>query len=142
MRVSLPSQPELGLMLNMMPGGRRDEGLLARVAQSDADASPDEMLRVTKLRSGTRSINGVAGEEALERVREFNLATTYGFLWKSEGVADDPYQPFLSPELRSGRNPSSGGRPLDSSLHGDAVLALWDTISSTICLRQPADRAA
>lgn len=142
MFVSMPGHPELALVLSSMPGGARDDGLLARVAKTDADAGPDEMLRVTKLRTGKRSINGIAGEEALERVRELNFATTYGFLWEAAGVEGDVHRPFLTLELQSGQNPAPGGKPLDASLHSDAMLALWDGVSSTIRLRRPEPPAA
>ena len=41
-------------------------------------------------------------------------------------------QPFLSLELQAGISPEPGGKPVNSSLHEDAVLALWDVISSSI----------
>jgi hypothetical protein len=135
MHIGLPDHPELGLAFASLPGGVRGRTLLERVAETDAGASPDEMLRVTKLRTGKRSINDLAGEEELERVRELNFATTFGFMWETQGVKDDPLQPFLSLELHSGISRRPGGKPVDSSLHEDAVVALWDTISSSIRLR-------
>jgi hypothetical protein len=146
MHIGLPSHPDLGIAFASLPGGRSTRSLLTRVADMDADASPDEMLRVTKLRTGKRDINDFAGEEALERVREFNFATTFSFMWESDGVKDDLLQPFLSMELHAGISSEPGGKPVDSSLHEDAVLALWDTISSSIRLRPngppPADPPA
>jgi hypothetical protein len=38
--------------------------------------------------------------------------------------------------METGTNPRPGGNPVDSSLHEDAVLALWDNISSSIRLRK------
>jgi hypothetical protein len=83
----------------------------------------------------------------LERVHELNFATTYGFVWEMQGVPDDPQQPFVSLELHGGISPRPGGKPVDTSLHEDAVLALWDSISSSIRLRRsdsppPADPPA
>jgi hypothetical protein len=135
MHIGLPDHPDLGLALASLPGGGGSRSLLERVAETDAEASPDEMLRVTKLRTGKRTISDLAGEEELERVRELNFATTFGFMWETQGVKDDPLQPFLSLELHSGISRRPGGKPVDSSLHEDAVLALWDTISSSIRLR-------
>lgn len=135
MHIGLPDHPDLGVVLASLPGGDRPRSLLTRTAEIDAEATPGEMLRVTKLRTGKRNINGMPGEEVLERVREFNLATTFGFMWEAEGVKDDPLQPFLSLELQSGISPEPGGKPADSSLHEDAILALWDAISSSIRLR-------
>jgi hypothetical protein len=135
MHIGLPGHPDIGMAFASLPGGRSARSLLTRVADMDADAGADEMLRVTKLRTGKRDINNFPGEESLERVREFNFATTFGFVWETEGVKDDPLQPFLSLELHAGISPEPGGKPVDSSLHEDAVLALWEAISSSIRLR-------
>lgn len=142
MHIGLPDHPDLGITFVSTPGGRSGSGLLARVADTDAEASVDEMLRVSKLREGKRSINGFAGEENLERVREPNFATTFGFTWETRGVENDPLHPFLSLELHAGISPRPGGKPADSSLHEDAVLALWDSISSSIRLRKSGSSSA
>jgi hypothetical protein len=133
--LGLPGHPDMGLALSSVAGGRIDDGLLERVALADAEASSDEMLRVTKLRSGKRNINGIEGEEVLERVRELNFTTGYGFMWEARGGVDDLSQPHLLLNMETGTNPRPGGKPVDSSLHEDAVLALWDSISSSIRLR-------
>jgi len=135
MHIGLPDHPDLGMIFSSLPGGGRTRSLLTRVNENDAQASADEMLRVTKLRTGKRNINTVHGEEVLERVREFNFATTFGFMWETQGVKDDILKPFLSLELQAGSSLAPGGKPAGSSLHQDAVLALWDSISSSIRLR-------
>lgn len=134
--LGLPGHPDMGLALSSIAGGNTDDGLLARVAVTDAESGADELLRVTKLRSGKRSINGIEGEEVLERVRELNFTTGYGFMWEAPGVSEDPLQPNLLLNMETGTNPRPGGKPVDSSLHEDAVLALWDSISSSIRLRK------
>lgn len=133
--LGLPGHPDMGLALSSIAGGTTDDGLLARVAVTDAESSPEELLRITKLRSGKRNINGIDGEEVLERVRELNFTTGYGFMWEALGISDDPLQPYLLLNMETGTNPRPGGKPVDSSLHEDAVLALWDNISSSIRLR-------
>jgi len=135
--LGLPGHPDVGLALSSIAGGDSDEGLLARVAATHAESSPDVLLRVTKLRAGKRSIHGIDGEEVLERVRELNFTTGYGFMWEAAGVPDDPLRPSLLLNMETGTNPSPGGEPVESSLHQDAVLALWDRISSSIRLRKP-----
>jgi hypothetical protein len=134
--LGLPGHPDMGLALSSIAGGDSDEGLLARVAAADAESSPDELLRVTKLRTGKRSIHGIDGEEVLERVRELNFTTGYGFMWEATGVPDDLLRPSLLLNMETGTNPRPGGKPVDSSLHEDAVMALWDSISSSIRLRK------
>jgi hypothetical protein len=136
LHLGLPGHPDMGLAFDVMPAGRTDRSLLVRVADIDAEASADEMLRVTKLRSGKRNINGIDGEEVLERVRELNFTTGYSFMWEAHGVENDHLQPYLLLNMETGTNPRPGGKPVDSSLHEDAVLALWDSISSSIRLRK------
>lgn len=133
MHLGIPGHSDLGLSFAMLPGrGDRGQGLLARVAETDAASSPDEMLRVTKLRSGKRDINGLPGEEVLERVRELNFTTGYGFMWEVRGIEDDLLRPFLLLQMETGTNLRPGGPPIGTTLHEDAVLALWDRISSSI----------
>lgn len=137
MHIGFRSHPDVALAFVSLPGGNRSRSLLTRYADMDAEAGYDEMLRVSTLRMGKRTINELAGEEVLERAHELNFATTYGFVWETQGVQDDPKQPFLSLELHGGINSRPGGKPIDTSLHEDAVLALWDTIASSI-RRRPA----
>ena len=135
MHITLPDHPDVAMAFVSMPGGGTDPDLLARSADTDAADTAVESLRVTKLRADKRSINGLAGEELLERFRELNFATTFAFMWETRGVDSDPMQPFLSLELQAGVSHEPGGKPADSSLHEDAVLALWDAVASSIRLR-------
>jgi hypothetical protein len=135
MRLSFPEHSDVEMMFLSMPGGGPEPGLLARVAETDSERGLDERLRTTKLRAKKRSINGLDGEEALERFLDLNFATTYSFIWEAKGIKDDALRPFLSLELQAGMSQRAGGRPVDASLHQDAILALWDNIASSIRLR-------
>jgi hypothetical protein len=136
LHLGLPGHPDLKLTFASMPGDASDHGLLARTAEVDADASAEELLRVSKLRSDKRRINGLEGEEVVERVREYNFTTGYAFNWETQGLPDDPLRPFLSLEMQTGISARPGGKPVDTSLHEDALLALWDSIASSIRLRR------
>jgi len=136
MHVGLAEHPDLSVTLASLAGTRPGPSLLTRVAQADATTSADILLRMTRLREGKRSINGVDGEELLLRAREFNFTTTYGFNWEASGRPDDPTLPLLSLELRTGISERSGGKPVDTSLHEDALLKLWNTIASSIRIRK------
>jgi hypothetical protein len=136
LHLGLPGHPDLGLTLASFANANPGPGLLARVAETDASMNPAFLLLITKLRAGKRNINGVDGEEVLLRAREANFTTTYGFNWEAHGTPDDPTQPFMSLELRTGLNERPGGKPVDSSLHEDALLALWNSIASSIRLRK------
>jgi hypothetical protein len=135
MHIGFLNHPDVMLSFASMPGGGSGRSLLTRFADIDRDASVDELVRVTKLRMGPRTINGISGEEVMERTREFNFASTYGFIWETAGARDDLLHPFLTLELQGGVSPNSGGEPVDTTLHQDAVLTLWDRISSSIRLR-------
>jgi hypothetical protein len=135
LHMGMPGHPDLALAFSAMAGGRERRSLLTRVAENDAEAPPDELLRVTKLRASNRKINGLPGEELLERVRELNFTTGYNFMWEMIGVKNDPLRPYLLLQMETGTNPRAGGKPVDSTLHEDALVALWDRISSSIRVR-------
>lgn len=137
MSMALPTHPDLTMGLASLSGIRPGPGLLERVAKMDQSKDPATMLLFTKLRSGKRNINGIIGDEVLTRVRELNFTTGYGLNWETRGVATDLLQPFLSLEMQTGVNERAGGKPVETSLHEDALLALWDDIASSIRLRQP-----
>lgn len=136
MHLGLPGHPDLALALFSVAGAKSGVGILSRTAEVDAATSAEELLRVTKLRAGKRSINGLEGEEVLEKVREYNFATTYGFNWETRGLDEDPLKPYLSLELQTGIGERPGSKPVDTSLHEDALLALWDSIASSIRVRK------
>lgn len=135
MHINIVDHPDVAITFASMPGGLTGPGLLGRYADMDAEANVDELVRVTKLRQTARVVHGVEGEEVLERVRELDWATTYGFVWKARGMVDHPLQPFLSLELHGGVSRRPGEKPVNSSLDQDAVLALWDSILSSIRVR-------
>jgi hypothetical protein len=136
MHLGLPGHPDLSLTLASIAGGTPGTSLLTRVAKAEADTSAETLLRMNKLREGKRSINGIEGEEVLVRARELNFTTTYGFSWDAPGARDDLLQPYLSLELQTGMSERSGGKPVETSLHEDALLKLWETIASSIRLRK------
>jgi hypothetical protein len=136
MHVGLPGHPDLSVTLASIAGGTPGTSLLTRVAKAEADTSAETLLRMNKLREGKRSINGIEGEEVLVRARELNFTTTYGFSWDAPGTKDDVLQPYLSLELQTGISERSGGKPVETSLHEDALLSLWETIASSIRLRK------
>jgi hypothetical protein len=136
MHLGVPGHPDLAMTLFSIAGGKSGPGLLGRVAQTDATSSADELLRMSKLRSRKRSIDGLEGEEVVERVREYNFTTGYALNWETRGATDDVLRPFLSLEMGTGISERPGGKPVDTSLHEDGLLALWDGSASSIRLRK------
>jgi hypothetical protein len=137
LHLGLRGHPDVAMALFSIADAKPGPGILARTTGVDSEARADELLRVTKLRTGKRSINGIDGEEVLERVREFNFTSTYGFNWETRGIEKNPLRPYLSFELQTGISERPGGKPVDSSLHEDALLVLWDSIASSIRLHKP-----
>jgi hypothetical protein len=133
MFVGLPSHPDVGLTLFSIANANAAPGLLARAAEADRAAGTDEARRTTKLRSAKRDINGMAGEELAERFREHRSTTEFMFNWETRGNEGDLSKPYVSLEMQT--SPRPGAEPADSTLHQDALLALWDRISSSIRLR-------
>jgi len=136
MHLGMPDHPDLALTLLSVAGGHPGPGVLARYAKMDANAGANELLRVTKLRSEPRSINGMDGEELVERIREFNFTTTYTLNWEHRGADGDLLRPYLSLEAQAGIGERPGDKPAGASLHEDALLALWDNLASSIRLRK------
>lgn len=137
MYLGLPARPDLALVLFSIANAGPGPGLLARAAEVDRAHSADAARRVVKLRLDKRIINGISGEELAERVHEPNLTTGYSLNWETRGAPGNPLQPYLSIEMQAGVSGRAGGAPVDTSLHQDAILALWDSIASTIRLRKP-----
>lgn len=135
MFVALPRYPDVGIALFSIANAKPGPTLLARVADIDAAADVEEVLRTTKLRSAGRAINGMAGEELAERFREPNFTTGYSLQWETRGIQGDLLRPYLSLEMQAGASPKAGSAPVDARLHKDAVLALWDSVSSSIRVR-------
>jgi hypothetical protein len=124
MHIGLPGHPELDLTLASIAGGSPGSSLSVRAAQAEACTSPEVSLRMKRLRERKRLINSIEGEEVLVRAREFNGETSYGFSWDAPGTKDSLLQPYLSLELQT--------NPVNTSLHEDALLTLWDSIASSI----------
>lgn len=131
----LPGHPDLAIVFASMVGGAPAPGLLAR--NEAAAASEPFFVRAafTNLREGKRTINGLLGEELVMRVREPNFTTSFSFDWEMQGKAEDVLSPLLTLELQTGIKPYAGAKPVQSSLSQQALLDLWDKISSTIRLR-------
>ncbi|WP_305823197.1 T6SS immunity protein Tli4 family protein [Massilia brevitalea] len=130
---TLPGYPDIVLALSMNTGRHRGPGLIER------DMAATDMVtraRSRVLRSQARTIAGLSGEEVGVRTTELNFSTNFSFAWETNGSEDDFQRPRLSLEFDTGVNPRSGGEPVQSSLDEEAVLRLWDKISSSIRLRR------
>lgn len=135
MFAGLPGHPDLNIVFSSLAGSAPAPGLLARDAAVEGRMPPLSRLAFTTLRRRERIVNGLHGEELLLRVREANFTSGYDFQWEMAGKEDDILNPLLTLELESGTNPVNGGKPVQSSLPEDAMLHLWERISSSIRMR-------
>ncbi len=133
MSAKLPSHPDFDFLLILAAGAKPDsDGLLKRGAASENRLSLAEKMRVTRLRAKPRSIGGLAGEELIRRVAENSDAQVYTFRWEVNGTEDDVFTPNLVFSMTTGKGNDG---PVKTSMSEDAVLGLWDRISSSIRLR-------
>jgi len=132
MSASLPGHPDLGILFWTNSAAAQGGSLLKR---HEAAMGPLIRARTRTLREGDRTINGYAGEEVGIKVTELNFATVFSFVWETPGSDDNVLIPHLSLELDTGISPQAGGAPVQSSLSEEAVLLLWNKVSSSIRLR-------
>lgn len=129
--VGLPEHPDLAIALSTSAGINQDKSLLQREADNQIKQQYSSRFHV--LRLGARAINGIPGEEVLDRVDEPNGSVLHGFMWESITTKDDVYRPVLALELHTGRG--KPGQPVNSSLSDPEVLALWEGISGSLRVR-------
>lgn len=132
----LPDHPDLAMALDTRAGLEPDqEGRIARNARIDAEMPSWQRPLLTKIRKGKRTINGIEGEEVLEGGRELNFVEVYLLDWEVNGTKDNVFIPFMHLEMSTGHPVHAGARPVSSFLNEDALVQLWDKISSTIRVR-------
>lgn len=136
MLAGLPAHPDISIMFDLLAGAKpAKDGLLARTKKADQTASAEEKAGSTKLSAGPRDINGIPGEQSLERYHEFNGKTVFGFAWDSPGTEDDVFKPALYLEVSAGLDPNGGDAPVGASLSEKALIDLWNKMSSSIRVR-------
>lgn len=135
MFVGLKGHPDISIAFDTMAGLKPDPSLLARDDQNSFRQEHASHFHV--FRRGAISINGIPGEEKLERVSEPNGTTGHSFMWESFSKQDNVMLPELSLELSTGHG--RPGKPVEASLSDDAVLALWDKISLSLRIRPTKD---
>lgn len=121
-------QPDLAISLSSFGGATPGKTLLQRHEASNIQR--EYSSRFHDFRIGPRVINGVSGEEVLQRVHEFNGVKLHDFMWESIGDKDDVLLPELTLELTTGLG--QPGAPVNSSLSDVEALALWEKISSSL----------
>ena len=89
----------------------------------------------TELRKRKRIIDRMEGNEVAEKWTELNFVHTFGFNWEVNGTSDNVFVPFMHLEMSTGHPVNAGARPIISFLGEEALIQLWDKISSSIRVR-------
>lgn len=131
--LGVKEHPDLAISLSTAAGIRAGRSLLSR--DEDSAIQKEHASNFHSMRRGARSLNGVPGEEVLQRVDELNGVKLHGFMWESITDEKDVYLPSLSLELDTGLG--RPGSPVNSSLSDAEVMAWWEKISSSL-RRRPA----
>jgi hypothetical protein len=135
MNAHLPSHPDIRFLTILAAGNKpATQSLLERSAATDAGLTPDEKKRISRLRADRRTIGGIVGDELVRRFVEQNDAISYSFWWEVDGTENDVFVPHVLFQMDTGE---SDHGPVPSSLSQEAVMPLWDKISSSIRLHHP-----
>ncbi|MEX5744814.1 T6SS immunity protein Tli4 family protein [Massilia sp. X63] len=135
----LPNRPDVVFKVMLAAGTEPDrQGLLERGADSDTRLGVDEKARVSRLRADKRTIDGIEGEELVERFVENNDAFVYSFWWEVNGTENNVFIPHIVFKMDTGHSERG---PVPSSLSESAATCLWDTVLSSLRLR-PTERMA
>jgi hypothetical protein len=135
MFASLKGHPDIAIRLDTSVLHKPQESLLARDA--DNDINTRFAANIKNLGKGPRELNGIPGEELLDRFKEGNGTTGHMFMWESLGKPSDVFVPTITLELQTGKG--RPGSPVNSSLSDEAVLQLWHAISSSLRIRPTTD---
>lgn len=131
MFASLKGHPDIAIRLDTSVLAKLQETLLTRDANNDTYTRFASNINI--LGKGPRELNGIPGEEVLNRFKEQNGTTGHSAMWESLGKPSDVLAPTITLELETGRGRPGG--PVNSSLSDEAVLQLWQAISSSLRMR-------
>lgn len=126
--LGLEDHPDLAIGLISLAGIDPGKTLIQRAGENSI--KQEYRSHFHTFRQGQRSLNGVPGEEILERVEEPNGSMLQSFMWESLSKTDDVYLPNLVLEFSTGHG--KPGAPVNSSMSDAEALALWNKISSSL----------
>jgi hypothetical protein len=135
MFASLKGHPDVAIRLDTSVNIKRlQESLLERDAKNDVKLENPNSVKT--FRRQHRVLNGIDGDEVLDKFKEANGTSAHMFMWAGLGKLRDVLAPKVTLELETGIG--RPGQPVNSSLSDAAVLELWDRITSSIRLRPTA----
>ncbi|MDH5823127.1 T6SS immunity protein Tli4 family protein, partial [Luteimonas sp. RD2P54] len=129
-----PQQPGLEVKFATMTPAQPPEPLTSRMGRKDGVSAAD-LARITTLREGRKTVNGIAVEEVLETYAERDGRRTHLFSWEATINGAPGNAPTLTLELEF------NGEGSTSSLSEKDALSLWDAIIDSIRPRPGAIQA-
>jgi hypothetical protein len=133
MFASLKGHPDVAIRLDTLVNYKRlQESLLTRDAANSIKQEYASSIKTFRRRP--RALNGIEGEEVLDRFKEANGTRAHMFMWAGLGKLRDVYAPNVTLELETGIG--RPGESVNSSLSDDAALVLWDKIADSLRLRR------
>jgi hypothetical protein len=138
MFASLKGHPDVAIRLDTSVNYKRlQESLLERDAKNSVKLENPNSVKT--FRRQHRPLNGIDGEEVLDKFKEANGTSAHMFMWAGMGKLRDVLAPKVTLELETGIG--RPGQPVNSSLSDPAVLELWDKITASIRLRPTSEAA-
>ena len=132
MFASIPEHPDIVIRFDTSINLKNmEESLFDRETKNDIKRSYASHFK--SLRFAKRTLNGIEGEEVGDKIKELNGTSAHSFMWVGLGKMRDVLAPSVMLELHTGRG--RPGNPRNSNLSDEAVLQLWDRISSSLRLR-------
>lgn len=132
MFASVKGHPDIAIRLDTSVNvDRLQDSVLVRDAQNNIKHENPSVFK--DMRKGPRLLNGLEGEEVLDKIKQKNGTSSHFFMWASMGKMHDVLSPKLTLELETGVG--RPGEQISSSLSDEAVVELWDRVSSSIRLR-------
>ncbi len=136
-----PEYPDVSFSVMTIKSDRANPDDSLEVALKSAKESAEAggegrwYASIRKLRTGKREMGGWAGAEQLARLPpqpgEKNKPWTHEFAFKSIGVANDIFHPYVNMEMSTGVVDDSR-REVPPTLKDEEAVALWDKLTGSI----------
>ena len=133
MFASMEGHPDVAIRIDFSINMKRiEESLLSRDGKNDL--KQEYASRFKSFGRRQRMLNGIPGEEMLDKVEDFNGTSAHAFMWEAPGKIKNVLFPNIILELQTGIG--KPGEPVNSSLSDEEVLELWQSITSSLRIRK------
>jgi len=130
----LKDHPDVGIRIESQVYFKQEKPMLERIKEGEVGAVAQFFSRIKTLREGPKTINGMAGEESLDKgPSDEQIGYAHNLTWETLGKLGDPLHPLIHFEIITGG--AEGESTTPSSMSDKEVIALYDRIVSTIRIR-------